>query len=135
MNGLSSKRNLKYGGICMTIQDILDGESKYIESKESLLDKSIGTHETRLFENQEWSSCFCFLLYLIEHWENGIPRIIEIINTAGLRPPEFIGGDIDLKVNIYRDQRASAAFDNTAACEPNDRINDPVDLNRELNNS
>lgn len=35
----------------MTLQDILAGESKYIEFKERLLDKSIGTYETRLFEN------------------------------------------------------------------------------------
>lgn len=37
----------------MTLQDILAGESKYIKFKKDLLEKSIGTHEARLFENQE----------------------------------------------------------------------------------
>lgn len=59
--------------------------------------------------NEALASALCYM-NLIEHWGGGIPRIIEIINTAGLRHPEFIGGDIDLKVNIHRDQRASAAF-------------------------
>ena len=83
--------------------------------------------------NEALASAFSYM-NLIEHWGSGIPRIIEIINTAGLRPPEFIGGDIDLKVNIYRDQSARAA-DNTAAHEPNDLINDPVDPNRDPNNT
>lgn len=84
--------------------------------------------------NKAVASAFSYM-NLIEHWGSGIPRIIEIINTAGLRPPEFIGGDIDLKVNMYRNQSASAAFDNTAAHEHNDRINDTVDLNQDPNNT
>lgn len=45
---------------------------------------------------------------LIEHWGSGIPRIIEKVKAAGLREPEFIGGEVDLRVNIYRGQVESA---------------------------
>ena len=41
---------------------------------------------------------------LIEHWGSGIPRIIDKIKAAGLREPEFIGGEVDLRINIYRGQ-------------------------------
>ena len=43
---------------------------------------------------------------LIEHWGSGIPRIIGKVKAAGLQEPEFIGGDVDLRINIYRSQRA-----------------------------
>lgn len=49
---------------------------------------------------------------LIEHWGSGIPRIIGKVKKAGLQEPEFIGGEVDLRINIYRGQ-----------------INDTVDLN------
>ncbi len=39
---------------------------------------------------------------LIEHWGGGIPRIIGKVKVAGLREPEFIGGEVDLRINIYR---------------------------------
>lgn len=38
------------------------------------------------------------------------------MKKAGLREPEFIGGEVDLRINIYRGQ-----------------INDTVDLNYDLN--
>lgn len=41
---------------------------------------------------------------LIEHWESGIPGIIGKVKVAGLREPEFIGGEVDLRINIYRGQ-------------------------------
>ena len=41
---------------------------------------------------------------LIEHWGSGIPRIIEKVKAAGLKEPEFIGGEVDLRINIYRGQ-------------------------------
>ena len=44
---------------------------------------------------------------LIEHWGSGIPRIIEKVKAAGLREPEFIGGEVDLRINIYRGQVAT----------------------------
>ena len=47
---------------------------------------------------------------LIEHWGSGIPRIIDKVKTAGLREPEFIGGEVDLRINIYRGQVVTSAF-------------------------
>ena len=44
---------------------------------------------------------------LIEHWGSGIPRIIDKVKAAGLREPEFIGGEVDLRINIYRGQVAT----------------------------
>ena len=41
---------------------------------------------------------------IIEYWGSGIPRIIGKVKVAGLREPEFIGGDVDLRINIYREQ-------------------------------
>ena len=35
---------------------------------------------------------------------SGIPRIIDKVKAAGLREPEFIGGEVDLRINIYRGQ-------------------------------
>ncbi len=32
---------------------------------------------------------------------SGIPRIIGKVKAAGLREPEFIGGEVDLRINIY----------------------------------
>ena len=34
----------------------------------------------------------------------GEPRIIDKVKAAGLREPEFIGGEVDLRINIYRGQ-------------------------------
>ena len=45
---------------------------------------------------------------LIEHWGSGIPRMIGKVNAAGLRKPEFIGGEVDLRINIYRGQVGSS---------------------------
>lgn len=36
--------------------------------------------------------------------KSGIPRIIGKVKAAGLREPEFIGGEVDLRINIYRGQ-------------------------------
>ncbi len=41
---------------------------------------------------------------LIEHWGSGIPRIIGKVKNAGLQEPEFIGGEVELQINIYRNQ-------------------------------
>ena len=41
---------------------------------------------------------------LIEHWGSGIPRIIDKVKAAGLQEPEFIGGEVDWRINIYRGQ-------------------------------
>lgn len=44
---------------------------------------------------------------LIEHCGSGIPRILGKVREAGLREPEFIGGEVDLRINIYRGQMKS----------------------------
>lgn len=46
---------------------------------------------------------------LIEHWGSGIPRIIGKVKAVGLQEPEFIGGEVDLRINIYRSQTNSTA--------------------------
>lgn len=53
------------------------------------------------------------LTSLIEHWGSGIPRIMGKVKAYGLRDPEFIGGEVDLRINIYHNQlnAASAAQD------------------------
>ena len=48
--------------------------------------------------------CGYFIAYVFEHWGSGIPRIIDKVKAAGLREPEFIGGEVDLRINIYRGQ-------------------------------
>ena len=56
---------------------------------------------------------------LIEHWGSGIPRIIDKVKAAGLQEPEFIGGEVDLRINIYRGQ----ADTNNAMINANDTEN------------
>ena len=59
---------------------------------------------------------------LIEHWGSGIPRIIGKVKAAGLREPEFIGGEVDLRINIYREQIDNASGDNNT-----DKVPDSAD--------
>ena len=56
---------------------------------------------------------------LIEHWGSGIPRIIGKVKAAGLREPEFIGGEVDLRINIYRGQVDSMVELNNVDRMPN----------------
>ena len=65
--------------------------------------------------NEALAHAFSYM-NLIEHWGSGIPRIIGKVKKAGLREPEFIGGEVDLRINIYRGQ-----------------INDNVDRNCDIN--
>ncbi len=37
-------------------------------------------------------------------WGSSIPRIIRKVREAGLREMEFLGRDVDLRINIYRGQ-------------------------------
>ena len=53
--------------------------------------------------NEALAHAFAYM-NLIEHWGSGIPRIIDKVKAAGLREPEFIGGEVDLCINIYRGQ-------------------------------
>lgn len=66
---------------------------------------------------------YAFLyMNLIEHWGSGIPRIIGKVKAAGLREPEFIGGEVDLRINIYREQIDNASGDNNT-----DKVPDSAD--------
>ena len=56
--------------------------------------------------NEALAHAFAYM-NLIEHWGSGIPRIIDKVKAAGLRELEFIGGEADLRINIYRDQVAT----------------------------
>lgn len=51
--------------------------------------------------NEALAHAFSYM-NLIEHWGSGIPKIISKVKAAGLAEPEFIGGDVDLRINIYR---------------------------------
>ena len=59
--------------------------------------------------NEALAHAFAYM-NLIEHWGSGIPRIIDKVKAAGLREPEFIGGEVDLRINIYRGQLTSNAI-------------------------
>lgn len=51
--------------------------------------------------NEALASAFEYMGY-IEHWGSGILRVIQQVCDAGLPEPEFLGGDTDLHINIYR---------------------------------
>ena len=71
---------------------------------------------------------------LIEHWGSGIPRIIGKVKAAGLREPEFIGGEVDLRINIYRGQtNAVTGADN--ADEVPDNADNELDTNKKMPDS
>ena len=53
--------------------------------------------------NEALAHAFAYM-NLIEHWGSGIPRIIDKVKAVGLQEPEFIGGEVDLRINIYRGQ-------------------------------
>ena len=53
--------------------------------------------------NEALAHAFAYM-NIIEHWGSGIPRIIDKVKAAGLQEPEFIGGEVDLRINIYRGQ-------------------------------
>lgn len=63
------------------------------------------------------------LTALLEYWGSGIPRIMGKVRAYGLREPEFIGGEVDLRINIYRNQMnaASAAQDISQHNESTDK--------------
>lgn len=67
--------------------------------------QTLEAYERRLFQirNEALAHAFSYM-NLIEHWGSGIPRIIDKVKSAGLQEPEFIGGEVDLRINIYRGQ-------------------------------
>ena len=70
--------------------------------------------------NEALAHAFSYM-NLIEHWGSGIPRIIGKVKAAGLREPEFIGGEVDLRINIYRGQVNGTAESNNAVKPPPNR--------------
>ena len=146
----------------MTIEEILAGESKNVEFKENLPEKSIreliinamvhrsyldhGTIQVAVYDNrleitspgklpmgqtiermkkgyskirnEALAHAFAYM-NLIEHWGSGIPRIIDKVKSAGLRDPEFIGGEVDLRINIYREQNNAISIKNGVDTEKN----------------
>lgn len=74
--------------------------------------------------NEALAHAFAYM-NLIEHWGSGIPRIIEKVKAAGLREPEFIGGEVDLRINIYRGQITSKSSNKVP--DTTDRVPDTTD--------
>ena len=72
--------------------------------------------------NEALAHAFAYM-NLIEHWGSGIPRIIDKVKAAGLREPEFIGGKIDLRININRGQVDGTIVDLN---DPNAAVKPPV---------
>ena len=78
------------------------------EQKASI--KDVGRQQLRSWgilierEGKDYPSNAFAYMNLIEHWGSGIPRIIDKVKAAGLQEPEFIGGEVDLRINIYRGQ-------------------------------
>ena len=158
----------------MTIEEILAGESKNVEFKENLPEKSIreliinamvhrsyldhGTIQVAVYDNrleitspgklpmgqtmermkegyskirnEALAHAFAYM-NLIEHWGSGIPRIIDKVKAAGLREPEFIGGEVDLRINIYRGQIDT----NDAKNDANDAKNDVGSAGNSVNSN
>ena len=67
---------------------------------------------------------------LIEHWGSGIPRIIGKVKAAGLREPEFIGGEVDLRINIYRSQINAAKNGADVVVDGDNKTADKAPINR-----
>lgn len=61
--------------------------------------------------NEALAYAFAYM-NLIEHWGSGIPRILGKIKEAGLQKPEFIGGEVDLRINIYRELHSGTEIKN-----------------------
>ena len=83
--------------------------------------------------NEALAYAFAYM-NLIEHWGSGVPRIIGKVKAAGLREPEFIGGDVDLRVNIYRNQDKAINAKNNAkfnADGSKNGVNAPIPKERE----
>ena len=79
--------------------------------------------------NEALAHAFSYM-NLIEHWGSGIPRIIGKVKAAGLREPEFIGGEVDLRINIYRGQIEDTMDLNNAVKMPDstDKMPDTIKI-------
>lgn len=59
------------------------------------------------------------LPYVQGDYGSGIPRIIDKVKAAGLREPEFICGEVDLRINIYRGQNNDNKIKNGVNADTN----------------
>lgn len=93
--------------------------------------------------NEAIANAFAYM-HLIEHWGSGIPRIIREVQEAGLKAPEFIGGEVDLRINIYRKQNDNNASDaihtdtetgNTSQETDQEKVNTSQETNQENQNT
>lgn len=60
----------------------------------------------------------------IEHWGSGILRVMQEVRDAGLPEPEFLGGDTDLRINIYRNGSETGSDDGIVTGLRRDSLSD-----------
>lgn len=60
----------------------------------------------------------------MEHWGSGIPRIIDTVQAYGLPEPEFVDGDVYLRISVFR-LPGNISEPNGLNCEPISEPNEP----------
>ena len=73
--------------------------------------------------NEALASAFEYMGY-IEHWGSGILRVMQEVRDAGLPEPEFLGGDTDLRINIYRNGSETVSDDGIVTGLRRDSLSD-----------
>lgn len=73
--------------------------------------------------NEALASAFEYMGY-IEHWGSGILRVMQEVRDAGLPEPEFLGGDTDLRINIYRNGSETGSDDGIVTVLRRDSLSD-----------
>ena len=73
--------------------------------------------------NEALASAFEYMGY-IEHWGSGILRVMQEVRDAGLPEPEFLGGDMDLRINIYRNGSETGSDDGIVTGLRRDSLSD-----------
>lgn len=65
-----------------------------------------------IVRNEALANVFLYMR-LFEHFGSGIPRVIEMVKSYGLREPEYIDMEVGIRVNFYRlPDEISQATDN-----------------------
>lgn len=54
-----------------------------------------------IVRNEALANVFLYMR-LFEHFGSGIPRVIEMVKSYGLREPEYIDMEVGIRVNFYR---------------------------------
>ena len=73
--------------------------------------------------NEALASAFEYMGY-IEHWGSGILRVMQEVRDAGLPEPEFLGGDTDLRIYIYRNGSETGSDDGIVTGLRRDSLSD-----------